>query len=283
MTIAVTAASGHLGRDTLDALLRLVPGADLVAIVRRPEAVADLAERGIEVRRADYDDRESLRTAFTGVDRLLFISGSEMGRRVKQHGNVVAAARGAGVQFVAYTSVVRADTSSLLLAEEHRATEKALAASGLTHAVLRNSWYFENYLAQLPTYLEHGITGAAGDGRISGAARADFAEAAAVVVAGGDHDGAVYELGGDAFTLRELAATVSAVTGRQVGYTDLTEEQFRGVLVAAGLPAPVAAVYADADRGIAAGDLLVEGHDLEKLLGRPLTSLRDAVAAAVRG
>jgi NAD(P)H dehydrogenase (quinone) len=281
MTIAVTAATGQLGRAALDALLQTVPAADLVAIARRPDALADLAERGMDVRQADYNDRESLRTALTGVERLLFISGSEIGQRVTQHGNVIAAAEAAGVQFVAYTSILHADTSTLLLAQEHRATEQALAASGLTYALLRNGWYFENYLGQLPTYAEHGIAGAAGDGRISGAARADYAAAAAAVVAGGDHDGALYELGGDPFTLTDLAATITAVTGREVGYTNLSEDRFRDLLVGAGLPAPAATAFADADRGIAAGELFVDGHDLEKLIGRPLTTLREAVETAV--
>lgn len=148
--------------------------------------------------------------------------------------------------------------------------------------MLRNGWYFEKHLTQLPSYLRHGIAGAAGDGQVSGAARAEYAEAAAAVVARGDHNGAVYELGGDPFTLTELAATISAVTGQQVGYTNLSQEQFRDLLVQAGLPAPVAAVYADVDPGIAAGEPFVEGHDLEKLVGHPLTPLRDAVAAAAK-
>lgn len=281
MTIAVTAATGQLGRAVLEALLQTTPAADLAAIARRPDALADLAARGVEIRRADYNDRESLRTALTGVERLLFISGSEIGQRVTQHGNVIAAAQAAGVQFVAYTSILRAETSTLLLAQEHRATEEALVDSGLTYALLRNGWYFENYLGQLPTYLEHGIAGAAGDGRISGAARADYAAAAAAVVAGGDHDGAVYELGGDAFTLTDLAATLTAASGRAVSYTNLSEDRYRDLLIGAGLSAPAAAVYADADRGIATGELFVDGHDLEKLVGNPLTTLRDAVEAAV--
>lgn len=280
-TIAVTAATGGLGRAALDALLRTVPAADLVAIARRPEALADLAAQGVDVRGADYNDRDALHTALAGVDRLLFISGSEVGSRVTQHTNVIAAAKAAGVGFVAYTSVPHADTSTLLLAQEHRATEDALAASGLTYALLRNGWYFENYLAQLPTYRQRGIAGAARDGRISGAARTDYAEAAATVVAGGDHDGKVYELGGDTFTLTELAAAISAVTGEQVDYTNLTVEQYRDLLAGAGLPAEVAAVYADADRGIAAGELFVAGDDLTTLIGRPPTTLRAAVETAV--
>ncbi|GAA0610463.1 NAD(P)H:quinone oxidoreductase [Sporichthya brevicatena] len=281
MTLAVTAATGGLGRETLDALLRRVPASELVAIARRPEALADLAALGVEIRGASYDDPDALRAALTGVDRLLLISGSEVGRRVVQHGNVIDAAKAADVPFVAYTSITRADTTSLLLAAEHRATEEALAQSGLTYALLRNGWYHENYLAHLPTYLANGVAGAAGDGLISGAARADYAEAAAAVLTGTGHDGAVYELGGSAYTLTDLAATISAVTGREVRYTNLTEEAYRDLLIGLGLPEPMAAVVADADRGIAAGELHVPGSDLAALIGREPVSLRAAVEAAV--
>ena len=282
MSIVVTGATGHLGRLAVEALLeRGVPAADVVATGRRTEALADLAERGVVVRTADYDDAASLEAAFAGADRLLLVSGSEVGQRVRQHGNAVAAARAAGVGFIAYTSIAHADTSTLLLAEEHRATEHLLAEAGVPHALLRNSWYTENYTAQLPVYLEHGITGAAGDGAVSAVTRADYAGAAAAVVASDGHAGAVYELGGAPFTMTELAQVVSASTGRTVTYTDLPVEQYQQVLVAAGLPEPVAAVLADGDRGVAAGELLVEGDDLAGLLGRAPTSLADAVADAV--
>ena len=282
MSIVVTGATGHLGRRAVEALLeRGVPAAEVVATGRRTEALADLAGRGVGIRTADYDDPASLKAAFAGAERLLLVSGSEVGRRVAQHGNAIAAAQATGVGFVAYTSIAHADTSSLLLAEEHRATEQLLAESGLPHALLRNSWYIENYTGQLPVYLEHGIAGAAGDGVVSAATRADYAAAAAAVVGTDGHAGAVYELGGAPFTMTGLAEVVSAATGRTVTYTDLPLEQYRQVLVGAGLPEPVAAVFADGDRGVAAGELLVEGDDLARLLGRAPTSLTEAVTAAV--
>jgi NAD(P)H dehydrogenase (quinone) len=282
MSIVVTGATGHLGRLAVEALVeRGVPAADVVATGRRTETLTDLAERGVVVRTADYDDEASLEEALAGADRLLLVSGSEVGQRVRQHGNAIAAARAAGVGFIAYTSIAHADTSTLLLAEEHRATEQLLAEAGVPHALLRNSWYTENYTAQLPVYLEHGIAGAAGDGAVSAATRADYAAAAAAVVATDGHAGAVYELGGAPFTMTELAQVVSSATGRTVTYTDLPVEQYQRVLVAAGLPEPAAAVFADGDRGVAAGELLVEGDDLARLLGRAPTSLPEAVAAAV--
>jgi NAD(P)H dehydrogenase (quinone) len=282
MSIVITGATGHLGRLTVEALLdQGVPAGQIIATGRRTETLADLAERGVEVRRADFDDEASLREAFAGAEKLLLVSGSEVGQRARQHGNAINAAKAVGVQFIAYTSILRADTSSLLLAEEHRATEELLAGAGIPFALLRNGWYIENYTGQLPVYVEHGIAGAAGAGKVSAATRADYAQAAAAVLAGEGHDGAVYELGGEPFTMTELAEVVSAATGRTVTYTDLPVEQYEAVLVGAGLPEPVAAVFADGDRGVATGELLVEGSDLEKLVGRAPTRLADAVAAAV--
>jgi NAD(P)H dehydrogenase (quinone) len=284
MKLLVTGASGHLGHLVVEALLgRGVPASDLVAMARTPESVADLAERGVEVRRADYDDRASLDAAFAGVDRLLLVSGSAVGQRITQHANVIDAAKAAGVGFVAYTSITRADTSDLALAAEHQATEELLAASGVPHALLRNSWYLENYTGQVGTALEHGVVlGAAGEGRVSAATRADYADAAAVVLAGEGHEGAVYELGADrAFTLGEYAAALSRVARREITYRDLSAEDYTAALVAAGLPEGYAAVLADSDRGLSQGALFTDSGDLSRLIGRPTTDVESALRAAL--
>jgi NAD(P)H dehydrogenase (quinone) len=212
---------------------------------------------------------------------LMFVSGSEVGRRVAQHRNVIAAAKAAGVGLVVYTSIPKADTTGMRLAAEHNATEREIIASGLPYVFLRNSWYLENYTALLSTYLEHGIAGAAGDGRVSAATRADFAEAAAAVLTGDGHTNQVYELGGAPFTMADLAAEVSRQSGRQVTYTDLPEAAYAEVLAGAGLPEPYPVILADSDRGLARGELHVEGDDLEKLIGRPPTPLAEAVRAAL--
>lgn len=282
MSIVVTGATGHLGRLAVEALLRRgVPAERIVATGRRTGALADLADRGVVVRRADYDDEASLREAFAGAEKLLLVSGSEVGQRARQHANAISAAKAAGVGLVAYTSIAKADTSTLILAEEHLATEQLLAESGVAHVLLRNGWYIENYTGQLAGYLQHGIAGAARDGRVSAATRADYAEAAATVLTEDGHAGAVHELGGEPFTMAELAQVVSAATGQTVTYSDLPVEQYTQVLVGAGLPEPIAAVYADGDRGVADGELLVEGNDLEKLIGRQATPLTEAIATAV--
>lgn len=281
MIYAVTGATGHLGHLAVTSLLAHGVAADqIVAIGRNTERLAELAELGVTTRVADYSDRASLDAALAGVDRLLLVSGSEVGQRVPQHLNVIAAAEAAGVDLVAYTSIPNADTSDMALAEEHLATEQALAASGLRHTFLRNGWYLENYTEQLPTHLEHGaILGSAGDGRVSAATRADLAEAAALALLAEDPK-AVHELGGDAFSLTELAATVSAETGRDVSYVDLPAEEFARTLAGAGVPEAFAQVLADSDLGLARGELFVEGDDLTELLGRPATTLVEAVRSA---
>jgi len=269
MTIVVTGATGKFGRHAIEALLRNgIPAADIVAVGRNIDKIADL---GVPTRRVDYGDPESLRAAFAGADRLLFISGSEVGQRIAQHRNVIDAAKAAGLDLVVYTSIVRADTSDLMLAAEHLATEQMLIESGLPYVFLRNSWYLENY--DVAAALDRGLVGAAGIGRISAATRADLAEAAAAVVAGQGHERQVYELGGEPFTMGNLAAAISRESGREVTYTDLPEDKYTEVLLNAGLPEPYAAILVDADRGAAKDQLYAEGDDLARLLGRPVTPL----------
>lgn len=284
MNYVITGATGHLGRLVVETLLdRGVPADQIVAVGRAVERLGDLADRGVQVRAVDYGDPDSLREAFTGARKLLLVSSSEVGQRVAQHQNVINAAKDAGVELLAYTSIAHADRSSMLLAAEHLATEKALADSGIPHVLLRNGWYLENYTDQLPTSLEHGaVLGSAGEGQVSAAARADFAEAAAVVLLSDDQAGRAYELGGDvAFTVAELAQVVTEASGRPVQYRDLPAEEYTQALVGAGVPEPFAAVLADSDLGLARGDLLVTNGDLSRLLGRPTITLQDAVRAAL--
>jgi NAD(P)H dehydrogenase (quinone) len=282
MSVVVIGATGRLGRLTVESLLRRgVPAGEVVAVGRAVEKVADLAERGVEVRRADFDDPATLRPALAGAEKVLLISGSDVGKRIAQHGAVIDALREVGPRLVAYTSIPHADTSDLVLAQEHAATERALVDSGLPYSMLRNSWYLENYTGQLATTLEHGLVGAAGEGRISAATRADYAEAAAAVLAGEGHQNTVHELGGEPFTLAELAAVISAESGREVAYTNLSEDDYVKALVGAGLPEPYARVLADSDRGAAKGALEVSPDDLTRLIGRAPTTPAEAVRAAL--
>lgn len=284
MTLVVTGASGHLGHLTVQALLDLGVAADqIVATARRPEALADLADKGVVVRRADYTDPESLKAAFEAADRVLLVSSSEIGQRVQQHRNVIDAAREAGVSLIVYTSAPGADTTKMLLAAEHAATEQLLRDSGLDYVILRNSWYLENYTEQLATALEHkAILGSAGNGRVSGASRADYAAAAAAVLAGDGPSNHTYELGGDtAFTMAEYAATLSGLVGETITYVNQPPEEYQAFLESVGLPGPVAHVMADADVAVSRDDLFVETGDLSRLIGRPTTTLTDAIRSAM--
>ena len=277
MTIVVTGATGHLGRLTIQSLLaKGVPASEIVGLGRQVDKIADL---GVTVKKVSYEDPEALRAAFEGADKVLFISGSEPGNRLAQHRNVVDAAKAANVGLVVYTSAPKADTTDMKLAAEHLTTEQWIKDSGLPYVFLRNNWYVENYSVEQA--LAHGLFGAAGDGKISGSPRADYAEAAAAVLAGDGHEGKVYELGGDAFTLGELAAEISRQSGRPVTYTDLGEEKFREMLVGVGLPESFAAILADVDRAASKGALFVPRDDLESLLGRPATPLSESIKAAL--
>lgn len=280
--IVITAATGHLGTHVLEQLLERVPASSVRAAVRSPSKAARWAERGVEVVQADYNDPASLRRAFAGADKLLLISSSEVGQRATQHQNAIDAAVDQQVGLLVYTSLLHADTSHSVLADEHLPTEQALRDSGLDHVILRNGWYIENYTENLGAPLQLGaFYGAAGDGRIAAATRADFAAAAVAALTEDGHAGQTYELGGAPFTMSELADTVGAVVKQPLKYVDLPESEFEAALAGAGVPAGFAHVLANADTAIAKGDLDTDSGDLERLIGRPTTSLLDAVQAAV--
>ena len=279
--IAITGATGQLGQLVIAALLKSVPASQIVAVVRNPAKADALAQQGIVVRQGDYGDEAALTRALDGVEKLLLISSSEVGQRAVQHRNVINAAKAAGVGFIAYTSVLHADTSPLGLAAEHIETENMLAASGIPYALLRNGWYSENYLASAPPALEHGVfLGAAGDGKIASATREDYAAAAAKVISEEGHAGKVYELAGDtAWTLSELAAELSKQSGKNVVYQNLSEADYASALRGVGLPDAFANLLADSDTGASKGGLFDDSHTLSKLIGRPTTPLADSIKA----
>ena len=277
--IAITGATGQLGQHVFANLLNTTAANQLVAVVRNPAKAEALSQKGVVVRQADYGDEAALTKALQGVDKLLIISSSEVGQRAPQHRNIINAAKAAGVKFIAYTSLLHADTSPLGLADEHVATEKMLADSGIPYALLRNGWYTENYLASAPAALEHGVfIGAAGEGKIASATRADYAAAAARVIAEDGHGGKVYELAGDhGWTLSELAAELAKQSGKNVVYQNLSQADFAAALKSVGLPAGLADMLADSDVGASKGGLFDDSHTLSKLIGRPSTSLAESV------
>lgn len=282
MTIAVTGATGQLGRLVIAKLKEKVAPSDIVALVRDPARAADL---GVEVREADYEKPETLEKALAGVDKLLLISSNAIGKRAAQHRNAIDAAKKAGVKEIVYTSLLHADTTPLtVLAQEHVATEAALKESGVPFVILRNGWYTENYTGSVPGAVQAGaFAGSAGEGRIASATRADYAEAAAVVLAGEGHAGKVYELAGDdAYTLADLAAEISKQTGKDIPYRNLPQAEYAAVLKGVGLPEGLADAIALFDVGAAEDGLFDDGRQLSKLIGRPTTPLADAVAAVLK-
>lgn len=280
--IVVTGASGKLGRLVIDQLATTVGVDRVVAAARSTDKLTDLADRRIEVRRLDYDEPDSISAALAGAEQVLLISSSEIGRRVDQHRSVIDTAVARGVEHLAYTSILRADTSPLFAAVEHRATEEILAAAPLTSTRLRHGWYIENYTENLAPALTHGaVIGAAGAGRIAAAARADYAAADAAVLADPTLWGGTYELGGAAFTMGGYASLVGEAAGREIPYLDLPPADLRGALVGGGVPEPMADFLVDADLGIAQGALDTDPDMLERLAGRHLTPVADLVKAAV--
>ncbi|MCF5029913.1 SDR family oxidoreductase [Pseudomonas syringae] len=284
--IVVTGATGQLGRLVIEQLLSRVPASQIIAAVRSPEKAADLSRQGIQVRQADYSQPATLDSAFTGADKVLLISSSEVGQRLPQHKAVIDAAKRAGVQLLAYTSVLHADTSALSLASEHRETEDYLRASGLPFALLRNGWYTENYTAGIPGALAHGaVMGCADEGRISSASRLDYAEAAAVLLTSETTQaGKVYELAGDeSYTLSEFAAQLSTQSGKSLPYVNLPQAEFEAALIQAGLPDFVARLLADSDAAAAKGALFDDSRQLSALIGRPTTPLSSTIAETLKG
>jgi len=280
MKIGVTGATGQLGRLVVNKLKEKVSATSLVALVRTPEKASDF---GVEIRPFDYTQPESMVASLQGIDNLLLISGNELGQRLPQHKAVIEAAKKAGVKHIIYTSILHADTSTLQLAAEHLATEVAIKASGLTYTILRNGWYTENYTGSAKGAIGAGaFIGCAGDGKIASAARVDYAEAAAVVLAGESHENKIYELAGDtAYTLTELAAEISRQTGKQIPYNNLTETTYADILKSFGLPEAIAKMLADSDTGASKGGLFDDAKQLSGLIGHSTTPLPNVLADAI--
>jgi NAD(P)H dehydrogenase (quinone) len=281
--IAITGATGQLGCLTIASLLKKVSPSQIVALVRNPAKASDLSAQGVIARKADYDDQTSLDDALQGVNKVLLISSNEIGQRTRQHTAVIDAARKNNVRFIAYTSLLHADSTPLGLKKEHLETEAALRQSGIPHAILRNGWYTENQTANLAGAVAHGaIIGNSGEGKFSAATRADYAEAASVVLATESHNGRVYELAGDtAYTRAEFAAEIARLSGKPVAYKNMSEEEHRQALLGFGLPAELAELIADSDTGAAQGALFDDGSQLSTLIGRPSTPWQQTVRQAL--
>lgn len=282
--ILVTGASGQLGHLVINALLINFPASQIVAGARNTAKAEDLVRLGVEVREVDYEKPETLESAFSDIERLLLISSSEVGKRTSQHEAVIEAAKKAKIRLLAYTSLLNADTSILGLAEEHRKTEQAIKESGVPYVILRNGWYTENYAASVPMAVEQGVLlGCAKEGKVSSAARRDYAEAAAtVLVAGEEQAGKIYELAGDnAYTLSEFASEIARQAGKSIEYKDMPEDDYRNILLDAGLPESLAALLADSDAGASKGALFEGSKSLSQLIGRSTTPVAEVIASTL--
>lgn len=280
MKIGITGATGQLGKLVIDQLKGKVGKDNIVAFVRNPEKAKDL---GVEARYFDYDKPEHLVEQLKGIDNLFFISANEIGQRVRQHKNVIDAAKKAGIKWLVYTSLLHADATTINLAEEHLETEKLLKDSGIDYTILRNGWYTENYTGSIEGAIAGGaFIGSAGTGKISSAARADYAEAASVVLSNESYKGKVLELAGDnAYTLSDLAAEISKQIGKNIPYKNLPEDEYAKILESFNIPKGFAAAIASWDVSVSNGDLFDTTQQLSKLIGRPTTSMAESVKAAL--
>jgi len=282
--IAITGASGQLGRLVVNSLLQHTEAKNIIALARNIDAVSDMVALGVQVRAADYTKPETLKSALQGAEKLLLISSSAVGQRVEQHRAVIDAAKTEGVKLLAYTSILRAKTSPMTLAGEHKATEELIEASGIPAVILRNGWYNENYTASLPAILNSGmVAGAAKDGRIASASRQDYADAAvSVLLSKQEQAGKVYELAGDSsFTLAEFATEIATQTGKDIRYEALDEASFASALQSAGLPAGFANILAETEKYAAEGSLFDDGNTLSQLIAHKTKPIAESISSAI--
>ena len=278
MTILVTGATGKFGSIVVDSLLKRGLATQLAVSVRNPALAGRFQERGVDIRRGDFDDPASLKGAFAGVDRLLIVStDGDNQTRIRQHKTAVQAAQQAGVRYIAYTSLSNASKNPLGLGEVHRATEQAIRATGIPYTFLRNNWYLENELGFIQAAMaEAPIRTSAGKGKVGWALRADYAEAAAVVLVSSGHENAIYELSGPLATYDDFAETLGQVLGRPVAVEHIDDAAYGQSLTAAGVPGFLAPVFVEYASKIREGALAIKSNDFQKLLGRPATPLREA-------
>ncbi|WP_462413659.1 SDR family oxidoreductase [Neobacillus sp. Marseille-QA0830] len=284
MKILVTGATGKLGSKVVETLLKSIPASDLAVSVRNPEKAEGLRARGVEVRKGDFDRPETLDTAFAGIDSLLIISADgDNETRIRQHTDAVKAAERAGVKFIAYTSLANATESKNLMAPPHVATEAAIKKTGIPYSFLRNNWYLENEIGSI----QGAIAGApwvtsAVEGKVGWALQQDYADAAAAVLVGNGHENTVYELSGPLLTQEELASALGSVLGKEIPVQQVSDEQYAEIMKGLGVPDFAIPIVVGIQESIRNGSLDVESNDFEKVLGRPVTPINEAMAQLVQ-
>jgi NAD(P)H dehydrogenase (quinone) len=283
MKMLVTGATGKFGTKVVETLLKTVPASQLAVSVRNPEKAAGLQTRGVEVRQGDFDQPETLDSAFAGIDRLLIISADgDNETRIRQHANAVAAAERAGVKFIAYTSIANAQESKNLFAPTHQATEAAILKTGIPYSFLRNNWYLENEIPSIQGVLAGApwVT-SAGNGKVGWALQQDYAEAAAAVLSGTGHDNTIYELSGKPLTQEELVSAIGTILGKEVPVQQVDDAAYADIMKGAGMPDFVISILVEIQRSIRVGSLDFESNDFEKLLGRPVTPISEGLSQIV--
>lgn len=285
MKLLVTGATGKLGSKVVESLLKTLPAEQLAVSVRNSEKAEGLRARGVDVRQGDFDHPETLDTAFAGIDRLLIISADgDNETRIRQHANAVGAAERAGVKFIAYTSLANATESTNLMAPPHVATEAAIIKTGIPFSFLRNNWYLENEIGSI----QGALAGApwvtsAGAGKVGWALQQDYAEAAAAVLAGKGHENTVYELSGPLLTQEELVSALCVVLGKEIPVQQVDDEKYAEIMKGLGLPDFVIPIVVGIQESIRNGSLEVESNDFEKVLGRPVMQISEALTQIVNG
>lgn len=277
--ILVTGATGQLGGIVVENLLKNTPANEIAVLVRDENKAADLKAKGVEIRVGSYFDEASLKTALQGIDKLLLISSNDFNDRIGQHKNVIDAAKNAGVKHIFYTGVTMKDieTSPLKpLLADHYQTEDYIKASGLTYTFLQNSLYFE----VVPMFvgagvLETGIFFPAGEGKVAFAARQDLGEATATILSTEGHENKTYNLtGSEAYSFADIAAELSALTGKTVAYTSPESAAFEGMLKQFGLPEEIVVMSVLFAAGMKNNDFSSPSTTLEQFLGRKTTDLK---------
>lgn len=284
MKILVTGATGNLGSKVAASLLKTVPASDLAVSVRNPEKAEELRAQGVEVRQGDFDYPETLDKSFAGIDRLLIIStDGDNETRIQQHKNAVQAAERAGVQFIAYTSLANATESKNSMAPPHVATEAAIIETGIPYSFLRNNWYLENEIGSIQGAMAGApwVT-AAGEGKVGWALQQDYADAAAEVLVGDGHENTIYELSGPLLTQEELAAAVGNILGKEVPVQQVSDEEYAEIMKGLGLPDYVLPIVVGIQQSIRNGSLEVSNTDFEKVLGRPVTPIDEALEQIIK-
>lgn len=283
MKLLVTGATGKLGSKVVELLLKTVPANQLAVSVRNPEKAAALKSLGVDVRKGDFDAPESLDAAFAGIDRLLIISADgDNDTRIRQHANAVAAAQRAGVKFIAYTSVTNAQESDNIVAPTHKATEQVILDTGIPYSFLRNNWYLENEASSIQGV----VAGApwvtsAGNGKVGWALQQDYAAAAAAVLSGEGHENTTYELSGTPLSQEQLVSVLGEVLGKEVAVQQVDDTTYEEIMKQAGVPDFVTPMLVGIQQSIRSGSLDLESNDFEKVLGRPVTPIKEALTLVV--